>query len=182
MSEAFEAFQGITARRGHAAGTLSLLTYRALRRLGAIYPCIIPRALVGDVFFRRIVGDVSIQFIFDSTQDLPSLDKAVKTLSRDARTFGLRTQPKKSGIVAATGNKKNCFGPRPLGSGFNFELGCDISGRRQSLVNFNRCAQPASQQSAKTDCQPSVSTTSQPAELPACQPTSQQTNQPTEQA
>ena len=137
MSEAFEAFQGITARRGHAAGTLSLLTYRALRRLGAIYPCIIPRALVGDVFFRRIVGDVSIQFICDSTQDLPSLEKAVKTLSREARTFGLRTQPKNSGIVAANG-KKDCFGPRPLGSGFNCELGCDISGRRQSLVNYNR--------------------------------------------
>ena len=50
--------------------------------------------------------------------------------------------------------------------------------RPPSVLNYDRRAQAASQQTAETNCQPSVQAASQPAELPACQPPGQQTNQP----
>ncbi|CAK0904672.1 unnamed protein product [Prorocentrum cordatum] len=81
-------------------GMLFVLTFRALKRLNQIAPCVTPRALVDDV---------SLQLVATTPDTLPQLEKAVRIFKYDAQVLGLNTQPKKSGIVAASGRSKRLF-------------------------------------------------------------------------
>ena len=97
------AHQGNLAGCAHATTCLSVMLYRALRRVSALNSYIRPRGLVDDV---------SLQWVATNGAKIDELQTGVKQFFDDVKELNLVLQTSKSGFIATTQRLVRLFTPR----------------------------------------------------------------------